>query len=76
MLLLEFRRCARAIKQKIRHVDVPYFLLENFGTLGERLAHRLDAFGAEHFMHNASLFHHDRLLQVGLEGTIGGALGE
>ena len=55
---------------------MPYFLLENFGTLGERLAHRLDAFGAKHFMHNASLFHHDRLLQVGLEGTIGGALGE
>ena len=52
------------------------FLLENFGTLGERLAHCLDAFGAEHLMHNASLFHHDRLLQVGLEGTIGGALGE
>ena len=27
-------------------------------------------------MHNAALFHHDRLLQVGLEGTIGGTLGE
>lgn len=64
------------IKQKIRHNVVPYFLLENFGTLGERLAHRLDTLGAEHFMHNASLFHHNRFLQVGLEGTIGGALGE
>lgn len=27
-------------------------------------------------MHNTTLFHHNRLLQVGLEGTIGGALGE
>lgn len=55
---------------------MPYFLLENFGTLGEGLAHRLDTLGAEHFMHNASLFHHNRFLQVGLEGAIGGALGE
>jgi hypothetical protein len=51
-------------------------LLYDLGTLGERLAHRLNAFGAEHFMHNAALFHHNRFLQVGLEGTIGGALGE
>jgi len=48
----------------------------NLETLSGRLAHRLDALGAEHFMHNATLFHHNRFLQVGLEGAIGGALGE
>jgi len=52
------------------------FFLYNLGTLCGRLAQRLDAFGAKHLMHNASLFHHNRFLQVGLEGTVGGALGE
>ena len=45
-------------------------------NLGGRLAQRLDAFGAKHLVHNATLLHHNRLLQVGLEGAIGGALGE
>ena len=55
---------------------MPCFLFYKVETLSVSLAYRLDAFGAEHFMHNAALFHHDRFLQVGLEGTIGGALGE
>jgi hypothetical protein len=71
----EFKHCAQ-VKQKNTTLLCRVFLLYNPGTLGGRLAHRLDALGAEHFMHNASLFHHDRFLQVGLEGTIGGALGE
>ena len=45
-------------------------------TLGGGLAERLDALGAEHFMHRAALLHHNRLLQVGLEGAIGRALRE
>jgi len=48
----------------------------NLETLSGRLAHRLDALGAKHLMYHATLLHHDRFLQVGLEGTIGGALGE
>lgn len=38
--------------------------------------HRFDALGAEYLVYHATLFHHNRLLQVGPEGTIGGALGK
>lgn len=44
--------------------------------LGGDFAHRLDALGAQNFVNLVTLFHHDRLLQVGAEGAIGGALGE
>ena len=46
------------------------------GVLREGLAHRLDALGAQHLVDHASFFHYNRLLQVGFEGPIGGALGE
>jgi hypothetical protein len=39
-------------------------------------AHRLDALGAHNFVNLMTFFHHNRLLQVGPEGTIGGALGK
>ena len=39
-------------------------------------AHRLDALGAQNLVNLVTLFHHNRLLQVGSEGTIGGALGK
>lgn len=39
-------------------------------------AHGFDTFGAEHFMYLATLFHHQGLLQVRFELTIGGPLGE
>ena len=45
-------------------------------VLGSRFAHRLDALGAQNLVNLVPLFHHDRLLQVRAEGTIGGALGE
>jgi len=44
--------------------------------LGGDFAHRLDALGAQNLVDLVTLFHHNRLLQVGSEGTIGGALGE
>ena len=44
--------------------------------LGGGFCHRLDALGAEHFMHFMSLFHHQRLLQVRFERAVGGMLGE
>lgn len=50
--------------------------VENFTTLSGDFAHRLDAFGAQNLVDLVTLFHHNRLLQVGLEGTIGGALGK
>ena len=43
-------------------------------TLGGGFADCLDALGAEHFMHGATLFHHNRLLQIGLERAVGGSL--
>jgi hypothetical protein len=45
-------------------------------TLGGDFTHRLDALGAQNFMHLVTLFHHNCLLQVGPEFAIGGALGE
>ena len=45
-------------------------------ALGDRFAYRLDAFGAQHFMHGAAIFHHERLLQIRFECAIGGALRE
>ena len=45
-------------------------------TLGGDFAHRLDALGAQNLVNLVTLFHHNRLLQVGSEGTIGGALGK
>ena len=39
-------------------------------------AHRLDALGAQNLVDLVTLFHHNRFLQVGSEGTIGGALGK
>ena len=45
-------------------------------TLRRGFADRFDALGAQNFMNLVSLFHHDRFLQVGPEGTIGGAHGE
>ena len=44
--------------------------------LGGDFAHRLDALGAQNLVNLVTFFHHDRLLQVGPEGTIGGALGK
>ncbi len=73
--LAESRNDISVLKQKITTLSRD-FLLYNLGTLGDRLAHRLNTFGAEHLMHNAALLHHNRFLQVGLEGAIGGALGE
>lgn len=49
--------------------------MENHFLRGD-FAHRLDALGAQNLVNLVTLFHHDRLLQVGAEGTIGGALGE
>jgi hypothetical protein len=45
-------------------------------VLGGDFAHCLDTLGAQNLVNLVTLFHHDRLLQVGAEGTIGGALGE
>ena len=45
-------------------------------TLGGDFTHRLDALGAQNFVNLVTLFHHNRLLQVGFEFAIGGALGE
>ena len=70
-----YRRCAERLNKKHGTMLCRVFL-SNLETLSVSLAHRLYALGAEHLMHNAALFHHDRFLQVGLEGTIGGALGE
>lgn len=44
--------------------------------LGGDFAHRLDALGAQNLVNLVTLFHHNRFLQVGSEGTIGGALGK
>lgn len=43
---------------------------------GGGFRHCLDALGAKHFMHLASLFHYERLLQVRLELAVGGSLGK
>lgn len=43
---------------------------------GGGFRHCLDAFGAKHLMHLASLFHHERLLQVRFELAVGGSLGK
>jgi hypothetical protein len=62
-----------AIKTKITTgVVIPVFG-EN-QALGSGFAHRLDALGAQNLVDLVTLFHHNRLLQVGPEGTIGGAL--
>jgi hypothetical protein len=53
---------------------IPVFV-ENY-PLGDDFGHRLDALGAQNLVNLVTLFHHDRLLKVGAEGTIGGALGE
>ncbi len=45
-------------------------------VLGGDFAHRLDALGAQNLVDLVPLFHHNRFLQVGSEGTIGGALGK
>ena len=45
-------------------------------NLSGDFAHRLDALGAQNLVDLVTLFHHDRLLQVGFEGAVGGALGE
>ena len=50
--------------------------VENFTTLSGDFAHRLDALGAQNLVDLVTLFHHNRLLQVGPEGTIGSALGK
>ena len=63
------------LKQKSR----PCVVISVFGiepNLGGDFAHRLDALGAQNFVNLVTLFHHNRLLQVGSEGTIGGALGK
>ena len=52
------------------------FVRGEYQTLGGSFAHCLDALGAEDFMDFAAVFHHNRLLQIGLEGPIGGALGK
>ena len=39
-------------------------------------SHRFDALGAQNLVNLVAFFHHNRLLQVGAEGTIGGALGK
>jgi hypothetical protein len=44
--------------------------------LGRGLTERLDTLGAQRLLDQAALFHNRNLLQVGLEGTIGGTLGE
>ncbi len=65
------------LKQKSRHafaVVISVFGIEP--NLGGDFAHRLDALGAQNFVNLVTLFHHNRLLQVGSEGTIGGALGK
>jgi hypothetical protein len=49
--------------------------VKNFILRGD-FAHRLDALGAQNLVNLMTLFHHNRLLQVGPEGTIGGALGK
>ena len=45
-------------------------------VLGGDFAHRLDALGAQNLVNLVTLFHDNRLLQVGSEFAIGGALGE
>ncbi len=62
------------LNKKSRHSAVIFCSLTE--TLGGRFAERLDALGAEHFVYRAALLHHNRLLQVGLEGSIGRALRE
>ncbi len=52
------------------------FVRGEYQILSGDFAHRFDALGAQDFMDLATLFHHNRLLQVGLVGTIGGALGK
>ncbi len=44
--------------------------------LGGDFAHRLDALGAQNLVNLVTFFHYNRLLQIGSEGTIGGALGK
>lgn len=63
------------LKQKSRHAS----RRDSCGggkSLGGGFCHRLDALGAEQFMHLAPLFEHQRLLQVRFERAVGGALGE
>ena len=55
---------------------VVIFMLMGRLYLDSRLRHCLDALGAEHFAHGATLFHNDGLLQVRFELAVGGSLGE
>lgn len=52
------------------------FVFEGKPNLCGGFAHRLDALGAQDFVDLVTFFHHNRLLQVGAEGAIGGALGK
>jgi len=51
-------------------------LLRDRKTLRRGFAEGLDALGAQHFVHSATLLHYERLLQVRFERAVGGALGE
>ena len=51
-------------------------MLREIQHLRGGFTHRLDALGAKHLAHGASLFHYQGLLQVRLELAVGGSLGE
>jgi hypothetical protein len=72
---LECRLCVHIFKNKNHDLSAVTFAQGNQHLLGG-FSHCFDTFGAEYFMYLAALFHHQRLLQVRFELTIGGSLGE
>jgi len=67
---------AKVLKTKITTRVVTLVFGKAKPGLSGDLGHRLDALGAQNLVDLMPLYHHDRLLQVGPEGTIGSALGK
>src|SRR5512141_3495184 len=67
---------ASSWKTKITAKAVTFRSWEDRQYLGRGLAKRLDALGAQHLLHQAAVLHDADLLQVRLEGPVGGALRE
>jgi hypothetical protein len=72
------RLCAHIcrFKAKITTFYGRDFCLGETNFLAGGFTHSLDALGAKYFMHLASLFHHQGLLQIRFEFAVGGSLGE
>lgn len=64
---------ASRLKQKSRRNQRRDFITKE-RSLRRRFAERFDALGAQRLLHEAALFHHRDLLEVGFEGAVGGAL--